>query len=124
MDPAAAIPISMACCERGVPGVGHALGHGYHRFGRLGLARFPGHVKKDPGEKKIEQTTGSQRWRLKGEGFMKTLGAFAIFAALVILPTAGCGYHHHPFRGQDRTEFRRAHEDFRRAGWEAREELR
>jgi len=55
---------------------------------------------------------------------MKTLGAFAIFAAVVILSTAGCGYHHHPFRDQDRTEFRRAHEDFRRAGWEAREELR
>jgi len=53
---------------------------------------------------------------------MKTLGAFAIFAALVILPTVGCGYHHHSFR--DRTEIRRAHEEFRRAGWEAREELR
>jgi outer membrane lipopolysaccharide assembly protein LptE/RlpB len=53
---------------------------------------------------------------------MKTLGAFAIFAALVVLPMAGCGYHHHSFR--DRAEIRRAHEDFRRAGWEAREELR
>jgi len=53
---------------------------------------------------------------------MKTPGAFAIFAALVVLPMAGCGYHHHPFR--NRTEIRRAHEDFRRAGWEAREELR
>lgn len=53
---------------------------------------------------------------------MKTLGAFAIFVAFVTFPMSGCGYPDRPFR--DRTEFRRAHEDFRRAGWEAREELR
>ena len=51
---------------------------------------------------------------------MKTLGAIAIIAALA---ASGCGYHH-TFRDRDRTEIRRAHEDFRRAGWEAREELR
>jgi hypothetical protein len=48
---------------------------------------------------------------------MKTLGAIAI---LVCLVTAGCGYHDRYGR---RAEIRRAHEDFRRAGWEAREEL-
>jgi hypothetical protein len=48
---------------------------------------------------------------------MKTLGAIAI---LVCLVTAGCGYHDRYGRG---AEIRRAHEDFRRAGWEAREEL-
>jgi outer membrane lipopolysaccharide assembly protein LptE/RlpB len=48
---------------------------------------------------------------------MKTLGAIAIVICLV---TAGCGYHG---RYAHRSEIRRAHEDFRRAGWEAREEM-
>jgi hypothetical protein len=47
---------------------------------------------------------------------MKTLGAIAIVISLV---TAGCGYHG---RYAHRSEIRRAHEDFRRAGWEARAE--
>jgi len=49
---------------------------------------------------------------------MKTLGAIAI---LTILLAGSCG-HHHPH--EVRTDIRRAHQDFRRAGWEAREELR
>jgi hypothetical protein len=49
---------------------------------------------------------------------MKTLGAVAIAICLV---SVGCGYHDH-YHG--RSEIRRAHQDFRRAGWEAREELR
>ena len=56
---------------------------------------------------------------INSDGFMKTLGAIAIIATLA---ASGCGYRHHPF--QNRTEIRRAHEDFRRAGWEAREEFR
>lgn len=48
---------------------------------------------------------------------MKTLGAIVIAICLV---SAGCGYHDHYHR---RSEIRRAHQDFRRAGWEAREEL-
>ena len=49
---------------------------------------------------------------------MKTLGAIAI---VICLGTSGCGYHDRYGR---RAEIRRAHEDFRRAGWEAREDLR
>ena len=48
---------------------------------------------------------------------MKTLGAIAI---VICLATAGCGYHDHY---RNRAEVRRAHDEFRRAGWEAREEL-
>jgi outer membrane lipopolysaccharide assembly protein LptE/RlpB len=47
---------------------------------------------------------------------MKTFGAIAIIVCLF----TGCGYHDHY---RHRAEIRRAHEDFRRAGWEAREEL-
>jgi hypothetical protein len=49
---------------------------------------------------------------------MKTLGAIAI---VICLATAGCGYHDRYGR---RAEIRRAHENLRRAGWEAREDLR
>jgi|GEM_PF-2633268 len=49
---------------------------------------------------------------------MKIPGAIAIVICLV---TAGCGYHDRYGR---RAEIRRAHENFRRAGWEAREDLR
>ena len=54
---------------------------------------------------------------------MRTLGAITI---VVCLSTAGCGYHdrydRYGWYGR-RDDIRRAHEDFRRAGWEAREEL-
>jgi hypothetical protein len=48
---------------------------------------------------------------------MKIFAAIAIIACLL---TAGCGYHD---RSARREEIRRAHEDFRHAGWEAREDL-
>jgi F0F1-type ATP synthase membrane subunit b/b' len=48
---------------------------------------------------------------------MKTLGAIAI---VICLFTAGCEYHD---RYRHRAEIRRANDDFRRAGWEARQEL-
>jgi outer membrane lipopolysaccharide assembly protein LptE/RlpB len=48
---------------------------------------------------------------------MKTLAATAILAGLAL---AGCGYHH---SYRDRTEIRHVQEDFRRAGWEARQEF-
>jgi F0F1-type ATP synthase membrane subunit b/b' len=56
---------------------------------------------------------------------MKTLGAIAI---VICLFTAGCGYHdryrHRAEVRRAQDEIRQAHEDFLRAGWEAREDLR
>lgn len=53
---------------------------------------------------------------------MRTLGIIAIVS---FLGMAGCGYHRrlHEHRLHERSDFRRAQEDFRRAGWEAREEF-
>ena len=48
---------------------------------------------------------------------MKTLGAIAIVTCLFTTGSGDCP----PLR--DRAEIRRAREDFRRAGWEAREEI-
>jgi len=56
---------------------------------------------------------------------MKTFGAIAIIVCLF----TGCGYRHDRHARRDEIwrsqgEIRRANDDFRRAGWEAREELR
>lgn len=48
---------------------------------------------------------------------MKTLGVIAVVTCLFL---AGCGYCPPPGH---RAEIRRAQQDFRRAGWEAREEM-